>query len=60
MPEAPLLVWKDAERGEITLVNAAAFTADLLEMSRKSVYRQNSLIRYRVYNDTFGITIYTP
>ena len=38
MPEAPLLVWKDAEGGEITFVNAAAFTADLLEMSKKSVY----------------------
>ena len=23
-------------------------------------YRQNSLVRYWVYNDTIGITIYTP
>ena len=38
MLEAPLLVWKDAEGGDITLVNAAAFTTDLLEMSKKSVY----------------------
>jgi len=38
MPEVLLLVWKDAEGGEITLVNAAAFAADLLEMSKRSVY----------------------
>ena len=41
MPESPLPVWKDAEGGENTLVNAATFTADLLEMSRKSVCQFN-------------------
>ena len=32
----------------------------LQRCAKETRYRQNSLIRYRVYNDSFGITIYTP
>jgi len=48
------------EKGaEIDFPDVGASVSLALDERQRWEYRQNSLVRYRVYNDTIGITIYT-